>query len=92
MSLLEFADIFKLFVIQFSNLWDLLQSPAFDVLGLSDIYPWQVPPSLRGVYDLLITNGLSDVSLLGFILAFAGTLFGTFFTITFVKWWLDIIF
>lgn len=92
MSLIEFADIFEIFVSQFGILWDLLQSPAFDVLGLSNIYPWQVPPSLKGVYNLLVVNGLSDVSLLGFILAFAGTLFGTFLTVTLVKWWVDIIF
>lgn len=92
MALLDFADIFELFVTQFGLLWDTLRSPAFDVLGLSRLQPWQIPPSLKGVYNLLVENGLSDVSLLGFILAFAGTLFGTFLTVTLVKWWLDVIF
>lgn len=92
MSLLEFADIFELFVSQFGTLWDTLNTSAFEVLGLSNLQPWQIPPSLKGVYNLLVENGLADVSLLGFILAFAGTLFGTFLTVTITKWWLDIIF
>lgn len=91
-GLLVYADIFAGWIENLSAFWGFLQTNIIEILQriANTGGPADFINTLVQVF--IFSNGLQNLTVLGFIFASMGYAFGLYFAITLIKWVLDVLF